>query len=152
MFKILNIKNILRTSLVAQWFRIHLPMQERWVWSLVREDPTSNGAMKPKRHSDWSPQSPEPVLCKQEKLPHGEARASQLESSPRSPQLEKAFMQQRRPSAANELNKLIFFKMTLPSNAGGPFTWSGQVRDHMSPSKKNKNKTEAILLQMQERL
>ena len=26
-------------SLVAQWQRIYLPMQEMWVWSLGQEDP-----------------------------------------------------------------------------------------------------------------
>ena len=28
-----------RASLVAQWQRLHLPMQERWVQSLGQEDP-----------------------------------------------------------------------------------------------------------------
>ena len=35
------------TSLVAQWLRIHLPMQGAWVRALVREDPTCHGATKP---------------------------------------------------------------------------------------------------------
>ena len=26
-------------SLVVQWLRIHLPMQETWIWSLSQEDP-----------------------------------------------------------------------------------------------------------------
>ena len=38
-------------SLVMQWFRIRLPMQETWVRSLVREDPTCRGATKPVRHN-----------------------------------------------------------------------------------------------------
>ena len=38
-------------SLVAQWLRIHLPMQETWVRALVREDPTCCGATKPVRHN-----------------------------------------------------------------------------------------------------
>ena len=33
----LNVKSILGTSLVVQWLRICLPMQEMWVRSLVRE-------------------------------------------------------------------------------------------------------------------
>ena len=41
----------LGTSLVAQWFRIHLPMQGTWVQALVREDPTCLGATKPLRHN-----------------------------------------------------------------------------------------------------
>ena len=31
------------TSLVAQWLRIHLPVQGTWVRALVREDPTCCG-------------------------------------------------------------------------------------------------------------
>ena len=39
------------TSLVAQWLRIHLPMQGTRVQALVREDPTCRGATKPVRHN-----------------------------------------------------------------------------------------------------
>ena len=39
------------TSLVAQWLRIHLPVQGTWVRALVRDDPTCHGATKPVRHS-----------------------------------------------------------------------------------------------------
>ena len=39
------------TSLVAQWLRIHLPMQGTRVRSLVREDPTCRGATKSVRHN-----------------------------------------------------------------------------------------------------
>ena len=38
-------------SLVAQWLRIHLPMQGTQVWALVREDPTCCGATKPVCHN-----------------------------------------------------------------------------------------------------
>ena len=41
----------LRTSLVAQWLRIRLPMQGTRVRDLVREDPTCHGATKPVRHN-----------------------------------------------------------------------------------------------------
>ena len=41
------------TSLVAQWLRIHLPMQGTQVRALVREDPTCRGATKPVRHDCW---------------------------------------------------------------------------------------------------
>ena len=34
-------------SLVAQWLRIHLPMQGARVRALVQEDPTCCGATKP---------------------------------------------------------------------------------------------------------
>ena len=40
-----------RTSLVAQWLRIRLPMQGTWVRALVREDPTCHGATKPVCHN-----------------------------------------------------------------------------------------------------
>ena len=39
------------TSLVAQWIRIHLPMRGIWVRSLVQEDPTCQGAIKPTSHN-----------------------------------------------------------------------------------------------------
>ena len=35
------------TSLVAQWLRIHLPMQGTQVQSLVREDPTCTEQLSP---------------------------------------------------------------------------------------------------------
>ena len=41
-----------RASLVAQWERIHLPMQEMWVRFLIREDPTCRGATKPMCHNN----------------------------------------------------------------------------------------------------
>ena len=41
----------MRTSLVAQWLRIHLPRQGTRVRALVREDPTSLGATKPVCHN-----------------------------------------------------------------------------------------------------
>ena len=43
-----------RTSLVAQWLRIHLPMQGTWVRSLVREGPTCRGATKTVHHNYWA--------------------------------------------------------------------------------------------------
>ena len=39
------------TSLVAQWIRICLLMQGRWVWSLVWEDSTYGGESKPVCHN-----------------------------------------------------------------------------------------------------
>ena len=43
-----------RASLVAQWLRIHLPMQGTWVQALVQEDPTCHGAAKPVCHNYWA--------------------------------------------------------------------------------------------------
>ena len=40
-------------SLVAQWLRLHLPMQGTRVRALVQEDPTCRGATKPVRHNYW---------------------------------------------------------------------------------------------------
>ena len=39
------------TLLVAQWLRIHLPMQETRVRALVQEEPTCRGATKPVCHN-----------------------------------------------------------------------------------------------------
>ena len=43
----LSFKSQFRDFLVAQWIRLHLPMQEIWVQSLVREDPTSMEQLSP---------------------------------------------------------------------------------------------------------
>ena len=49
------VKNkISRASLVAQWLRIHLPMQGTRVWALVWEDPTCRGATRPVSHNYWA--------------------------------------------------------------------------------------------------
>ena len=45
------IKNLPKTSLVAQWLRICLLMQETRVRALVWEDPTCHGAAGPVSHS-----------------------------------------------------------------------------------------------------
>ena len=44
-------KDTRRASLVAQWLRIHLPMQGTLVQALVREDPTCRRATKPVSHN-----------------------------------------------------------------------------------------------------
>ena len=40
---------------MVQWFRIHLPMQEAQVQSLVQEDPTCHRATKPMYHNHRAP-------------------------------------------------------------------------------------------------
>ena len=45
-FGIWQILKICRAFLVAQWLRIHLPVQGTRVRALVREDPTCRGATK----------------------------------------------------------------------------------------------------------
>ena len=76
------------TSLVAQWFRICLPMQGTRVRSLVREDPTFHGASKPVCHNYWAhvpqllkPARLEPML-RNEKPWQWEARASHPRVAP----------------------------------------------------------------------
>ena len=54
LLKRLSFKNMEQASLVAQWLRIRLPMQETQVWALVREDPTCRGATKPIHHNYWA--------------------------------------------------------------------------------------------------
>ena len=41
-------------SLVAQWKRIHLPVQETRIQSLIWEDPTCHGTTMPMHHSYWA--------------------------------------------------------------------------------------------------
>ena len=43
----------LGASLVAQWLRIHLPLQRTRVQALVCEDPTCRGAATPVHHNYW---------------------------------------------------------------------------------------------------
>ena len=83
------------------------------VWSLVQEDPTCNGATKPLHHnySAWAlepvshiywahvPQLLKPV-CLEPVLRNKKSPHTATKSSPRSPQLGNAHVQQRRPNAA----------------------------------------------------
>ena len=107
-----------RTSLVAQWLRICLPMQGTRVWALVWEDPTCRGATGPVHHNYWActlePASHNYWAHVPQLLSlHSRARAPQqrrattmrsprttMKSSPHSPQLEKALAQKRRPNTA----------------------------------------------------
>ena len=114
------IKKIARqgTSLVVQWLRIHLPMQETRVQSLVREDPTCPGGTKPMAHNYWACAGESashnywahgPQLLKLsclESMPHStrshhrETPTHRNKSSPGSPQLGKAPTQQGEPCAS----------------------------------------------------
>ena len=104
--------------LVVQWLRIRLPMQGTQVRSLVREDPTCHEATKPVCYSYWAWAleatnhnywAHTPQLLKPRHLtPCSATReatamrspCTTTKSSPHSPQLEKACMQQRRPNTA----------------------------------------------------
>ena len=115
-------------SLVAQWERIHLPMQETWVESLIRDNPICHRATKPVRHSCWAcaleptshtywahvPQllkseCPGARALQQEKPPQWKACAQQLENSPQRPQLEKSLCISEDP-AQPKINKIIYLK------------------------------------------
>ena len=52
--EMLKFKRLTRASLVAQWSRIHLPMQGTRVPALLREDPTCCRATKPMHHNYWT--------------------------------------------------------------------------------------------------
>nr|XP_058899850.1 lysophosphatidylcholine acyltransferase 2 isoform X2 [Kogia breviceps] len=47
-------RNTCWASLVAQWLRVHLPMQGIWVRAPVQEDPTCRGAAGPVSHGRWA--------------------------------------------------------------------------------------------------
>ena len=108
------------TSLVVQWIRICLAMQGTWVQSLVLEGPTCCRATKPMAHNYWVsalepgscsswdrvPQPPRPctleaVLSHRGASAMRSSRATTKESA-RSRTLEKAHVQQQRPSAKNK--------------------------------------------------
>ena len=63
-----------RASLVVQWLRICLPMQETRVRALVWEDPTCRGATRPMSHNYWACAS-EACAQQQERPRQWEARA-----------------------------------------------------------------------------
>ena len=80
----------------------------------------------------WSPHALEPVLCN--KSLQWEALTSQLESSPHPLQLEKVWVQQRRPSTAK--NKLIklFCKKNLRFQRNFAFAAGGYEKTFQVPS------------------
>ena len=71
-----------QTSLVVQWIRIHLPMQETWVWSLVWDYPTCHRAAKPMCHSYWA-LAPQEKLLTAERSPRTTSKSSPLLTEPR---------------------------------------------------------------------
>ena len=91
---------LIGTSLVVQCLRIHLPMWETWVQSLVQENSTCHRATKPMCHNYWA------HALQQEKLSGMRNPQSATKSSLYSLQLEKAYMQHGKPSTAK--NKYIY--------------------------------------------
>ena len=108
---------------MAQWIRI-LPIQGTGVWSLVQEDSICLRATKPVSHSYWAhmlrllkPLCPGAHALQHEEPPQWEARVPQLKSGPSSLQLEKAWAQQRRPSAEqNKQKEDVWFNTTFPKS------------------------------------
>ena len=101
---------MMRTSLVVQWLRIHTPVQGTGVRSLIWEDSTCLRATKPVWcnswavcHNHWSLHTLEPVLCNKRRHCNQKPVHSKEEQS--SPQLEKAHLQQLKPSAAKNKQK-----------------------------------------------
>ena len=89
----LNQKTVIRTSLVAQWLRICLPMQGTRVRALLWEDSTCRRATKPVRHNYWActleptshnywARAPRARAPQQEKPPQWEAHAPQRRVAP----------------------------------------------------------------------
>ena len=73
-----RIKNQLKTSLVVQWLRTHLPMWGTQVQSLVREDSTCHRAAKPMYHKR-SHRNEKPLhTTAKEEPPLAETRESSL--------------------------------------------------------------------------
>ena len=96
------LKSTCWTSLVVGGWE---PTCHRRGWS--RRSPHATGQLSPRAATTeaWGPWA---YAQQQEKAPQWEARMSQLESSPRSLQLQKARTQQRRPGVAE---KNFFFKL-----------------------------------------
>ena len=93
-----------RTSLVAQWLRIHLPMQGTRVRALVREDPTGPGATKPMRHNYWSPRALSPWLHNN-RSHHNERPEHRNEEKPPLATTRESLAQQRRPDTDQKKKK-----------------------------------------------
>ena len=91
-------------SLVDQWLRVRLPMWRTRVQSLVWEDPTQHGTIKP------VPIPTEPTLgslCSTREATTVRRRTPQLEDSPHAPQLERAHMPWEGPSAAKDRQIIV---------------------------------------------
>ena len=90
------VSTVVRASLVVQWLKIYLLMHGTWVWSLVWEGPTCQGATKPcatiaepVSRTDCSPLLRDRAAWWEKPL-QWDARAPQREPGPRSQPLEKS--------------------------------------------------------------
>ena len=113
------IKELNGVSLVAQWLRIHLPMQGTRVRALVQEDPTCHRATKPVCHNYWSPHTTTTEACmpragalQQEKPLQWEACALQRRVAPARHNLRKPTHSNKDPTQPkilkNKINKIIW--------------------------------------------
>ena len=115
-----------RASLVAQWFRVYLPMQGTRVRALVWEDPTCRGATSPVSHNYWACAS---GACAplQEEPQRWEAHEPQWRVAP-------ARRNWRKPSHRNEdptQPKIKKKKKNPPVNAGDTGSSPGPGKFHM---------------------
>ena len=88
------------TSLEVHWVSFHLSVQGTQVQSLAWEDPTCCGAAKPERYNYWSPCTESPQHAPHKKRSHCNEKpwhSQELEGSPLSQQLDKAWVQQEDP-------------------------------------------------------
>ena len=87
---------------MGQWLRIHLPMRRTWVQSLVQEDSECCRVTKPFGRQLLKPERPraQALEAVAKRSPHAATREWSC-----SPQLQNAYMQQRRPSTAKNLKK-----------------------------------------------
>ena len=112
------------------WIRVCLPIQETGVLSLVREDLTCHRATKPLGHNSWArvlqllkPANLEPVLHNRRSAAV-RSLSTAAKSSPCSLQLEKAYRQQRRPSATkNTLINFLKKKLKGEITKGETYSW-----------------------------
>ena len=125
--KFIVIKICYRASLVAQWWRTPLPMQETAVWSLIWKDSTCRGAAKPMCHhywacalepgrlNYWSPCTLEPGFATRDTTTVRSLHTT-LESRPYSWQLEKSLSSSEdpaQPKISKQIKSFFFFKKTV---------------------------------------
>ena len=84
---------------MVQWLGIHLPMQGTWARAWSGKISQAVGQLGPCT-TTTEPVLPRALALQWERPPQGDACKQQLESSPHSPQLEKACAQQRSTSTA----------------------------------------------------
>ena len=108
-FKRVTFKFKGETSLVVQWLRLRTPNAWGLGSVLFWGRPHMPWVTRPIRHNYWA-HTLEPMLWTKRSSPSMRAHSLQLKSSPHSPQLERALLQQWRSSSAKYINKNEFAK------------------------------------------